>query len=160
MEKILWETKPHFIRYLWLLIPRFILWFIAVTLLTQWALIWGSIAIWLGAAILLVALVGVTIYVYYLWNTINYRMTDEGLYFTWGLLYKIKKFIPHYKITNYTDTQGIIQQLLKIESIRIHTAGTGTNFPELIISDIVKAKSDKLTVVLTKKIKEIRSRGD
>jgi|GEM_PF-4966532 len=150
-ETNLWSAKPHEIRFLWLSIPRALFWMFLVFLFFPWVPIDAVFYVIIG----LILAVCAVIYSYFLWKTMKYFVTEDGIYLDWGILRKIKKFVPFYKITNYSETQGIIQQGLEIGTLNIQTAGTGqTNIPELMISDVSRTKIEALIEIINKQIKK------
>lgn len=149
--EIIWNARPHIVKFLRLfliysILANFFISFFAIAFIEH---LWAYFI----ATFILELLIG--IYTYYLWKTIKYRFDDEGLKCNAGIIYKVRKFVPLYKITNYSDTQGLIQQWLKISTIGIHTAGMGSNYPELIFSDLKSEDAEKLMNLLKKNVRKI-----
>jgi len=94
----------------------------------------------------------IIVYCYYLWKTVKYSFDGEGIKHSQGIIYKVRKFVPIYKITNYSNTQGLIQQWLNVSSVAIHTAGMGTNMPEIILGDLKQDDAEKVMSMLKKNI--------
>ena len=71
------------------------------------------------------------IYQIYLLRSYNYYITDERVILEGGILLKKIKSVPYHKITDVSIFQNIIERLLNISTVNIHTAGTGMQIPEI-----------------------------
>jgi membrane protein YdbS with pleckstrin-like domain len=149
-DKKLWEGSPHGYKFFKLGLAR------TITLLVLlWILfpVIGSIAFIVSLAILEIVLIT---YCFYLWKTHTYEIKENGIFFRSGILYKVNKFIPFYKLTNYTESQGILQQIFGIGNVALHTAGMGNNMPELTIWDINKQDLNKAVEILEREIGKVQ----
>jgi len=147
--KKIWESKTHPIVAFWYtLLFTFLLSIFGFLLFTPKSTI-------LYITIILIAFVLSIIYGIVYWKSVSFWLTKDGLYSKKGIIFKINKFVPIYKITNFSETQGIIQQILGLSSVNIFTAGIGTRYPELLIMNIKRHKSIDLIKILTKEIRKI-----
>ena len=64
-------------------------------------------------------------------KTYKYHITNERDIFEGGILIKKINSISYHKITDVSITQNIIERIVNIAKLNIHTAGTGTNMPEI-----------------------------
>jgi putative membrane protein len=64
-------------------------------------------------------------------RTYAFIITNERIIIAGGILLRKMKSVPYHKITDISITQNLIERLLGISSLNVHTAGTGTNRPEI-----------------------------
>ncbi|UCC73450.1 MAG: PH domain-containing protein [Gemmatimonadota bacterium] len=92
-----------------------------------YAFIIGVFAASLGRGAAVVIVVGFTL-VAAAWITLSYlrfryRVTDDGLIITRGVLFRKRRVIPRSRIQNVDLRAGLLQQLLRVTTARIETAG-------------------------------------
>ena len=67
--------------------------------------------------------------IYFVWwirafyNTLSYKITKEEVVWKGGVFFKKTSIVPYAKITNIDITQGPIERLFGISTIRLQTAG-------------------------------------
>jgi uncharacterized membrane protein YdbT with pleckstrin-like domain len=64
-------------------------------------------------------------------RTYAFIITNERVIIAGGILLRKMKSVPYHKITDISITQNIIERLLVISSLNVHTAGTVTDKPEI-----------------------------
>ncbi|NOZ81566.1 MAG: PH domain-containing protein [Candidatus Micrarchaeota archaeon] len=69
-------------------------------------------------------------------STYHYYITNERVIFKGGILLKTIRSIPHWKITDVTLFQNILERILGIYRIGFQTAGTEKAIPEIIFSGL------------------------
>ena len=57
------------------------------------------------------------------YNTLSYKITKDEVIWKGGVFFKKTSIVPYAKITNIDITQGPIERLFKISTIRLQTAG-------------------------------------
>ncbi len=88
-----------------------------------------------------------------LWvDRLIYQVTNEGVFIKEGILFKKWKTIPFDKITDIVISQGPLETIFGLKSIRIQTAGMGYGVPEGTLHGIANAEETR------NKIMEIRNR--
>ena len=80
----------------------------------------------------------VSIYLFLLVMTYEYRITDKGAYFSGGVMTKRQEFVPFNKITNITVSQNMLQLALGISNLSIQIGDTGGYArPEIVFEGLV-----------------------
>ena len=74
----------------------------------------------------------VFIYHVFLIRTYEYYITNRRVIFKGGIVRKKMRSVPFRKITDVETSQNIIEQMLGISKLHIHTAGTGTAKAEIV----------------------------
>ncbi|MBR9679321.1 MAG: PH domain-containing protein [Nanoarchaeota archaeon] len=108
------------------------------------------IVLFVGAIVLMV-------YYDFLRKTYAYVITSKGVHFKGGIFWKFDKFVSFNKITNISSEQGVVEQLVKISHVNIHTAGQlsgsrGMPVPEITIEGLPQDKSSNILDLLRKNI--------
>lgn len=141
-EKVLYKGWPQpAVLFFWffksLLISLVIFWFFGIfgfTIFIPLASVFGVfslavIGIYALGFLFLFAIV--FIYHIYLRKTYEYYATNQRVVFKGGLLYKRTRNVPYHKITDVEISQNIFEQILKIYTLRVHTAGMGGPMAEV-----------------------------
>ena len=102
----------------------------------------------IGISVLPILLVILFVYYLFLYKTYRYKITERGIYLSGGILLKVSKFVPFFKITNVEATSNLIEQLLGVSKLSIHTAGQalssqGFPFAEMTFEGIVDIETPK-----------------
>ncbi len=155
-EKTYYEAKPaKKVLWIWfftkavlpiVLILFFFGWFLALPLslvmLKTGASLFTTVAIIIAFAAVLILLS--FIYLIFLRRTYIYRITNKGIYHKGGILIKREKFVPFFKITNTEASQGILEQVLKLNTLSFQTAGTGGRpMPEIVFEGLIDIENPK-----------------
>ena len=61
----------------------------------------------------------------------TFHITNERVILFGGILLRKIKNVPYHKITDVSITQNIIERMLGISTLNVHTAGTGAQRPEI-----------------------------
>lgn len=155
-EKTYYESKPA-AKVLWIwfftkavlpvvLIMFFFVWFIAAPVsLLMLKTGTSSFALVVVTAVFAVALILLAfVYLIFLRKTYVYKITNKGIYHKGGILRKREKFVPFFKITNTEASQGIIEQILKLNTLSFQTAGTGGRpLPEIVFEGLEDVENPK-----------------
>ena len=88
-------------------------------------------------------------------KTYKYYITNERIIFEGGIIQKKIKSIYYYKITDITIAQNIIEKVLGISRVQIHTASMGTRIPEIEFVGLRDSK--KPQVIILKQLNALRS---
>jgi uncharacterized membrane protein YdbT with pleckstrin-like domain len=110
--------------------------------------------------ILIILFVGATalmVYYDFLRKTFEYAITNKGVHFKGGIFWKFDKFVSYHKVTNISSEQSLIEQLVKLSHVNIHTAGQlsgprGMAVPEITIEGVPLDKSKNVLELLRKRI--------
>jgi uncharacterized membrane protein YdbT with pleckstrin-like domain len=107
--------------------------------------------------LLFVGAIALMVYYDVLRKTFEYTVTNQGVHFKGGIFWKFDKFVSYHKVTNISSEQSIIEQLVKLGHINIHTAGQltgarGMAVPEITIEGLPIEKSKKVLELLRNKI--------
>jgi len=112
-----------------------------------------------NGALILVLFGGLLLMLYfdYLKRTYEYAVTSAGIHFRGGIFWKFDKFVAFKKVTNISSERGVVEQVLKLSHINIHTAGQLTSsrgfaLPEIVIEGLPEDKAVKVLELLRKKI--------
>jgi len=133
----------------------FLVFFFSGLLINLPSLVGGLFKIFL--VILFVGAIGLMVYYDFLRKSYVYTITNKGVHFKGGIFWKFDKFVSYNKITNISSEQGLIEQIIKLSHVNIHTAGQlvgarGVPVPEIIIEGIPQNKAKKVLDLLRKKI--------
>ncbi len=83
----------------------------------------------------IIILIAIWIPTYY--RSIIYKMTEDEIIWSRGVLIKSTGIVPYNRITNIDVTQGPIERMYGIATLLIHTAGySGPRGPEIKLSGI------------------------
>ncbi|WP_409291091.1 PH domain-containing protein [Peribacillus sp. SCS-37] len=84
------------------------------------------------------------------WRSFSYGITDGELRIYQGVLLKKSRYIRLDKIQSLDITQGVIQRLFKVVSIKIETAGgTKGGEPEAVLEAITSRKAEVLGLIIS-----------
>ena len=61
----------------------------------------------------------------------TFYITNERVILEGGILLRKIKSVPYHKITDVSISQNIIERMLGISTLNVHTAGTGMQIPEI-----------------------------
>ncbi len=93
----------------------------------SFAVIAGVFAVSVGRGptllVVVVFLSGVAAWITLSYFRFRYRVDDEGIVITHGVLFRQRRVIPRSRIQNVDLRAGLLQQLLKVTTARIETAG-------------------------------------
>ena len=98
------------------------------------------------------------VYTYYLRKTYRYYVTSQRVAFEGGIILKKTISVPYNKITNIDMTQNIVEQILKIYSLEIQTAGTGIKKAEMFFVGLEDAELPQKLIL--KALKTYKRVGD
>ncbi len=71
------------------------------------------------------------IYQIFLRRSYHYYITNERVIFQGGILLRQIKNVPYHKVTDVSIYQNIIERIIGISTLNVHTAGTGVQMPEI-----------------------------
>jgi len=127
--------------------------FLAPFLLVVAAALGGLLGIIVGIMVtLMVAAIPGFLYSWLWVERLIYQVTNEGIFIKEGILFKKWKTIPFDKITDIVISQGPLEMIFGLKSIRIQTAGMGYGVPEGTFHGIANAEETR------NKIMEIRNK--
>jgi len=135
-------------------------------ILLPWTIVRGfvlSIVLGIAGAMLggffgFLAGVVVGFFLAYLWSawlrsTYDYRVTTQGVHCFSGILFKQRKFLPFFKVTNTNVVQGPVDQVLGISNLQFQTAGAGgVSLPEIQFAGLEDPA--QLEALVRKKVSE------
>ena len=82
-------------------------------------------------------------YLIFLCKTYRYTITDKGIYFKGGIIVRSNKFVPFFKVTDVEVSQNLLEQILGINKLKFHTAGSMHMKPEIMFEGIVDATTPR-----------------
>jgi putative membrane protein len=82
------------------------------------------------------------------WRRFTYRVEAGELRIEQGIFTRKRRFIPLERIQAIDSSQGILQRVLGLTSVRIETAGGGGNQPEVNLPGVGRADSEWLRRVV------------
>lgn len=88
------------------------------------------------------------------WHRFTYRVEAGELRVEQGIINRQRRYIPLERIQTFDTSQGLLQRLLGVVSVRVETAGGGGGSPEVSLAGISQADSELLRQALA------RGRGD
>ena len=96
----------------------------------------------------LILLLCISAYLFFLYQTYTYKITDKGISCSGGIIVREDKFVPFSKITDIKTSQNIIERVLGISTISIQTAGqtitqNGYSIPEIMLEGLEDAEKPK-----------------
>ncbi|MDQ3547293.1 MAG: PH domain-containing protein [Chloroflexota bacterium] len=101
------------------------------------------------AAAILLALFGLsTAYGVLAWHRFTYRVEAGELRIEQGILNRQRRFIPVERIQTFDSSQGLLQRLLGVVSVRVETAGGGGGTPEVSLPGVSQGDSERLRQAL------------
>jgi len=88
---------------------------------------------WYFSIFLLFIIVTIIVFLYQvaLRRSYHYYITNERVILEGGILLKKIKSVPYHKITDVSIFQNIIERMLGLSTVNVHTAGTGVQIPEI-----------------------------
>lgn len=99
--------------------------------------------------VILLALLGLaTAYGILAWHRFTYRVEAGELRIEQGLVNHQRRYIPVERIQTFDSSQGLLQRLLGIVSVRVETAGGGGATPEVSLPGVSRADSEWLRQAL------------
>ena len=83
-----------------------------------------------------------------LWvDRLIYQVTNEGVFIKEGILFKKWKTIPFDKITDIVISQGPLETIFGLKSVKIQTAGMGFGTPEGVLHGIANAEETRNSIL-------------
>jgi len=135
-EKKLFEGYPQpAILVFWFFKALFMALFFSM-FLTQFVIFFiapFSFDVWLFTYLVLFIILLVVAFLYQiaLRRSYHYYITNERVILEGGILLKKIKSVPYHKITDVSIYQNIIERMLGLSTLNVHTAGTGMQMPEI-----------------------------
>jgi len=77
----------------------------------------------------------------------HYYITNERIILEGGILLKKIKSVPYHKITDVSIFQNIIERMLGLSTLNIHTAGTGMQMPEIRFFGLAEPEKTQSIIV-------------
>jgi len=77
----------------------------------------------------------------------TFYITNERVILEGGILLRKIKSVPYHKITDVSIVQNIIERMLGISSLHVHTAGTGYQFPEIKFFSLANPEQSQFIIV-------------
>ena len=154
-EKVIYEGSPQpVILVLWffkaLLFSLFISFFIN-TFLTVLTADFGSYAFNYFIVFIPVLIIAFS-YQIALRRSYHYYITNERVIFQGGIILRQLKNVPYHKITDVSIFQNIIERVLGISTLNVHTAGTGMQIPEIRFVGLIEPERPQLTIIKELKV--------
>jgi len=85
----------------------------------------------------------------------HFYITNERIILEGGILLKKIKSVPYHKITDVSIYQNIIERVVNISTLNIHTAGTGVQIPEIRFFGL--RKPEKPHSIIVKELKAFKA---
>ncbi len=82
------------------------------------------------------------------WHRFTYRVESGELRIEQGIFNHQRRFIPIERIQTFDSSQGLLQRLLGVVSVRVETAGGGGASPEVSLPGVSQADSERLRQAL------------
>lgn len=82
------------------------------------------------------------------WHRFTYRVEAGELRIEQGIVNHQRRFIPVERIQTFDSSQGLLQRLLGVVSVRVETAGGGGATPEVSLPGVSQADSERLRQAL------------
>ncbi|HEX5163991.1 MAG TPA: PH domain-containing protein [Thermomicrobiales bacterium] len=99
--------------------------------------------------VILVALLGLSAaYGVLAWHRFTYRVEAGELRIEHGIVNRQRRFIPLERIQTFDSSQGLLQRLLGVVSVRVETAGGGGGSPEVSLPGVSQGDSERLRQAL------------
>lgn len=99
--------------------------------------------------VILLALLGLSsAYAVVAWHRFTYRVEAGELRIEQGILNRQRRYIPVERIQTFDTSQGVLQRLLGVVSVRVETAGGGGASPEVSLLGVSQADSERLRQAL------------
>ncbi|MBM7694584.1 putative membrane protein [Peribacillus deserti] len=90
------------------------------------------------------------------WRSFTYTLDHGEFLIEQGILIRKKRYIRINKIQSLDITQGIIQRLFNLVSLKVETAGGNkSNEPEVILEAISREEAEAITSIISKEKEEI-----
>lgn len=122
--------------------------FFAPFLMVLAAMLGGVLGLIVGIiATLFVAAIPGFLYSWLWVGQLVYQVTNEGIFIKEGILFKKWKTIPFDKITDIVISQGPLEMIFGLKSIRIQTAGMGYGVPEGTFHGIANAQETRNSIM-------------
>lgn len=164
-EKVLYQDGPRgIILVLWFFRSLFITIFLSFLLswipgISVFAILSLGINEFLIYYLLFFVVLFIIVFLYHiaLRKTFKYYVTTDRVVFMGGIILRKIRSVPFHKITDASISQNIIERILGIYKVNIHTAGTGTHRPEIQFVGIREPeKAQSLVLRELKKFKASR----
>jgi len=100
-------------------------------------------------------LVAILVYAHIVRYFMRYSITDKDIRCRTGVIARHLTVVPHYRITNYSADQSILERVLGLASVYFETAGSVANeatFKRILLSD-----AKKLAPMIEEKLLEATS---
>ena len=99
--------------------------------------------------VILLALLGLaSAYGVLAWHRFTYRVEAGELRIEQGIVNHQRRFIPVERIQTFDTSQGLLQRVLGVVSVRVETAGGGGPSPEVSLLGVSQADSERLRQAL------------